>query len=266
MTGPHRWALYLGTGVIYGYMLVPLFVIVAFSFSDKSYFVFPPTGFSFDWYVRAWESDYFLIPALRSLVLATTSTLAATMLAVPAALGVRRLRHTAWEPVIEYTIISPLIIPNLVIGVALLYYFIPLGLIDTAIGILIAHVVIVLPFMFRAILVSIYDLNRRHEEASDILGASPFMTFRRITVPSLAPGIAAGAIFSFIVSFDQFTVTLFVVQSDQVTLPIAIYNYLFDVNDPVVASVSTVLVVFGFLLTVLIQRTGWLRHLGGPGS
>lgn len=266
MTGPNRWALYLGTGVIYGYMLVPLFVIVAFSFSDKSYFVFPPTGFSFDWYVRAWESDYFLIPALRSLVLATTSTLAATMLAVPAALGVRRLRHTAWEPVIEYTIISPLIIPNLVIGVALLYYFIPLGLIDTAIGILIAHVVIVLPFMFRAILVSIYDLNRRHEEASDILGASPFMTFRRITVPSLAPGIAAGAIFSFIVSFDQFTVTLFVVQSDQVTLPIAIYNYLFDVNDPVVASVSTVLVVFGFLLTVLIQRAGWLRHLGGTGS
>ena len=266
MKPPRRWPLFIAAGAVYGYLLVPLFVIVLFSFSDKSFFSFPPTGFSFEWYVRAWESDYFLVPALRSLVLGAASTLGAAILAVPAALGVRRLRGSAWEPIVEFTIISPLIIPNLVIGVAFLYYFIPLGLIDTVIGILIAHVVIVLPFMFRAILVSIYDLNRQHEEASEILGASPFMTFRRITLPSLAPGVAAGAIFSFIVSFDQFTVTLFVVQRDQVTLPIAIYNYLFDVNDPVVASVSTVLVVFGLLLTVLVQRAGWLKHLGGQAG
>ncbi len=258
-----NWPLYIVAGAIFGYMLIPMVVIVLFSFSDKSFFSFPPTGFSFEWYERAWESDYFLIPALRSLVLGAASTLGAAALAVPAALGVRRLRNSAWEPVVEFTIISPLIIPNLVIGVALLYYFIPLGLIDTAFGVLVAHVVIVLPFMFRAILVSIYDLNRQHEEASEILGASPFTTFRRITLPSLAPGIAAGAIFSFIVSFDQFTVTLFVVQRDQVTLPIAIYNYLSDVNDPVVASVSTMLVLFGFLVTMLIQRAGWLKHLGG---
>ena len=266
MSGRRKWPIYVCAGMVYFYMLVPLLVIVAFSFSDKSYFDFPPTGFSLEWYVRAWQSDYFLVPAVRSLVLGATSTLAAAILAVPAALGVRRLRNTAWEPVIEYTILSPLIIPNLVIGVALLYYFIPLGLIDTAVGILVAHVIIVIPFMFRAILIGIYDLNRQHEEASEILGASPFTTFRRITVPSLAPGIAAGAIFSFIVSFDQFTVTLFVVQRDQVTLPIAIYNYLSDVNDPVVASVSSVLVLFGLLLTILIQRAGLLKHLGGQSS
>lgn len=256
-----RWPLFLTAAAIYGYLLVPLFVIVLFSFSSKSFFSFPPTDFSLKWYIRAWESDYFLIPAIRSLVLGAASTIGAAALAVPAALGVRRLRNTPWEPVVEFVVISPLIIPNLVIGVAFLYYFIPLGLIDTAAGILIAHIVIVLPFMFRAVLVSIYDLSRQHEEASEILGATPFTTFRRITLPALAPGIAAGAIFSFIVSFDQFTVTLFVVQRDQVTLPIAIYNYLFDVNDPVVAAVSTVLVAFGLLMTLLIQRAGWLKHL-----
>ncbi len=261
-----RWGLILAAGAVYVYLLVPLAVIVLFSFSDRSFFSFPPTGFSLEWYERAWESDYFLVPALRSLVLGVVSTLCAAALAVPAALGVRRLRNTAWEPIVEFVVISPLIIPNLVIGVAFLYYFIPMGMIDTAAGVLIAHVVIVLPFMFRAVLVSIYDLNRQHEEASEILGASPLTTFRRVTLPSLAPGIAAGAIFSFIVSFDQFTVTLFVVQRDQITLPIAIYNYLSDVNDPVVAAVSTVLVAFGLAMTILIQRAGWLKHLGGQSS
>lgn len=254
---PVRIAGYL----VFAFMLTPLAVIVLFSFSDKSFFQFPPQGLSLQWYGRAWQSGQFLVPALRSLAIGVAATAIASLLAIAAGLALRPLRTTRTGQALEFVFLSPLIVPHLILGIALLHFFNPPGLIDTFAGLLAAHVVMILPFVFRTILVGIHDLNPQLEEASELLGASRFATFRLVILPALVPGMVAGAILAFIVSFDQFTVSLLITQRDQITLPVAIYKYLYDVNDPVAAAVSTVLVVVGFSVTLLVQRLGWLKSM-----
>ncbi|WP_198024765.1 ABC transporter permease [Bradyrhizobium sp. Cp5.3] len=234
-------------------MLLPLAVIVLFSFSDRSYFMFPPSGFSLRWYVLAWEGGQFLLPAIRSIVVGVLTTGIAALLAVGGGLAIRRLKDRPVARVVEFAFLSPLIVPHLILGIALLHFFNPPGLIDTFMGVLLAHVVIVFPFLFRTVLVSIHDLNPQLEEASALLGASSVQTFRHVVLPALMPGLAAGSVLGFIVSFDQFTISMLITQRDEITLPVAIYKYLYDVNDPVVAAVSSVLVAFGFAVTLAIQ-------------
>lgn len=251
---------------VYAFLILPMLVVVLFSTSDKSFFTFPPTGFSLRWYEAAWSSGRFLGPAVRSLVLAVLATGIASVIAIPAALALRRMQPGRLRAAVEFFFLTPLVVPALIVGIALLYSFSRLRLLDTFSGLLAAHALIVFPFVFRAVLTSVLNLRQHLLDASMILGAGPFYTFRRIVFPALVPGLAAGAIFAFIVSLDQFTVSLFVTQSEQEVLPVAIYKYLYDVNDPVVAAVSTVLVAFGLLVAVVINWFGWLRHLGGSAG
>ncbi len=248
------------------FLMLPLAVVVLFSFSERSYFSFPPEGFSVRWYRAAWDSGLFLVPALRSLALAALATALAALLAVPAALGLRRLPAGRLRGAVEFAFLSPLIVPALIIGIALLYAFNRVRLLDTFTALVVAHALIVFPFMFRAVLTGVLGLRQSLIDASEVLGASPAMTLRRVVLPALVPGLVAGAIFAVIVSLDQFTVSLFVTQSEQVVLPVALYKYLFDVNDPVAAAVSTVLVLFGLVAALVIDRLGWLRHLSGGGA
>jgi putative spermidine/putrescine transport system permease protein len=264
MTRGNRW-LAVANILIYAYLLLPLIVITLFSFSDRSFFAFPPTGFSLQWYRRAWTSDAFTAPALLSVAIAVLSSVISLIFAVPSAMALRNLAAPRLVAGVEVILLTPLIVPGLIIGISLLFAYSQLGLIDNFAGLLSAHVLIVFPFMFRSVMTCALNLRKQHEEASEILGATPFHTFWKVSLPQLRGGIVAGAIFAFIVSFDQFTVSLFVTQSQQ-TLPVAIYKYLYDVNDPVVAAVSTVLVVFGLAATFLIQRAGWLDQLGGNGA
>ncbi|WBY00230.1 ABC transporter permease subunit [Ramlibacter tataouinensis] len=261
-----RWGGNALAALVCLFLALPLLVVVLFSFSERSFFTFPPAGFSLKWYRAAWASDLFLAPAVRSLVLAALATALAAVLAVPAALGLRRMPPGRLRAALEFGFLSPLVVPALIIGIALLYAFNRARLLDTFTALLVSHTLIVFPFMFRSVLTSALALKQALVDASEILGASPATTLRRVVLPALLPGIVAGAIFSAIVSLDQFTVSLFVTQSEQVVLPVALYKYLFDVNDPVAAAVSTVLVVFGLLAALLIDRLGWLRHLGGGGA
>jgi putative spermidine/putrescine transport system permease protein len=247
-------------------LVLPMLVVIAFSFSERSFFTVPPSGFSLRWYKAAWESGLFLAPALRSFALALLSAALAALISVPAALALRRMRPGLLRGSLEFAFLSPLIVPALIIGIALLYAYNRLGILDTFGGLVAAHTLIVFPFMLRSVLTSVLGLKEALLEASEILGAMPAYTLRHVVLPGIVPGIVAGAIFSVIVSLDQFTVSLFVIQSEQVVLPVAIYKYLFDVNDPVAAAVSTVLVLFGLLAAFIIDRLGWLRHLSGTGG
>lgn len=260
-----RW-LTIFVGWVYLYLAAPLLVVVYFSFSDRSFFTFPPEGFSLVWYQRAWESGRFFEPAIWSIALACAATVLATLAAVPASLAVRRFRGSQMARIIELAVLAPLIIPTLILGIALLYFFSDVGLLDTPQGIIAGHTVLVLPFMFRSVLISVRSLDRRQEEASAVLGASAFTTFRRVVLPRLIPGILAGGIFSFIVSFDQFTLSLFIVRNEWVTLPVALYQYLYDVNDPVVAAVATALVLFAIVVTLVVQKLGWLDRFAGAAA
>lgn len=249
--------------IIYLFLLAPLFIVILFSFSSKSFFTFPPTEFSLRWYKAAWELGQFGGPAIRSVVLAIASAALAAVLAIPAALALRRASSSFGKRAIEFILLTPLIVPALIIGIALLYFYLKQGLMDTATGLLLSHTLLVFPFMFRAVYVSAVEIKPHLEEASELLGASPWRTFRSVILSALAPGLTSGSIFAFIVSFDQFTVSLFVTQSEQMTLPVALYKYVYDVNDPVAAAVSSALVVFGLVLAIGLQKAGLLKSIGG---
>jgi putative spermidine/putrescine transport system permease protein len=251
---------------IYLYLLLPMLVVVLFSFSGKSYFTFPPTDFSLRWYRAAWELGTFGRPAVLSILLAFGATALAAAVAVPAALALRKLRRSAWMRALEFVLLSPLVVPALIIGIGLLYFFLRLDLIDTLPALVASHTLLVFPFMFRSVLLGAFEIKPQLEEASEVLGASPWQTFRNVVLPALAPGITSGAIFAFIVSFDQFTVSLFVTQSSQTTLPVALYRYVYDVNDPVAAAVSSALVMLGLLIALGLQRAGLLKYVGGRSA
>lgn len=263
---PGKLMLGAAVGAIYAYMTIPMAVVVLFSFSDKSYFIFPPHGFSLRWYIAALDTNQFVQPALLSLLIAVLATLIAAAFSIPAALALRKSRNSAWATAIEFLLLSPLLIPHLIVGIALLYFFARIHAVDTFGGLLAAHTLIVYPFMFRSVLTSALDLKPQFEEASEILGATPYQTYMRIIFPALRPGISAGAIFAFITSFDQFTLNLFVTQSERVTLPVALYKYMYDVNDPVTAAVSTALIAIGLLIAFAAQRAGWLNYLGNGSA
>ena len=144
-------------------------------------------------------------------------------------------------------------------GIGFLGWLILAGLNGTAFGILIAHLILCVPFAYRPIAVSLAQIDRSLPEAATILGADPRQAFRRVVLPLLRPGIAASLLFSFIISFDEVTVTMFLVGPEITTLPVSIYARLNDSADPVVAAISSILILLTACLVLIMDRVVGLR-------
>jgi putative spermidine/putrescine transport system permease protein len=159
-----------------------------------------------------------------------------------------------------------MMIPAVVLGVSFLRFFNQVGLSGTFVGITLAHVIIVMPYALRLVLASITGLPRDAEQAAATLGASGWTTFRRITLPLILPGIAGGWLLAFITSFDEVTMSIFVASPQTMTLPVRMYHHIAQTIDPLIASISTVLIVITVALMMLLDRLyGLDRILVGKG-
>jgi putative spermidine/putrescine transport system permease protein len=145
-------------------------------------------------------------------------------------------------------------IPHVVLGVAFLRFFTEVGLTGTMVGLTFTHVIIVMPYALRLVLASASGLDRDAERAALSLGASAFTVFRRITLPLILPGVAGGWVLAFITSFDEVTMTVFVASPSTTTLPVRMYNHIAQTIDPLLASISTVLIVLTVILMVILDR------------
>jgi len=156
-------------------------------------------------------------------------------------------------------------IPQIVLVLGLLDYFERIGLAETFIGLLAAHLVVTVPFAFRTLLVSVATLDRRLEWSSEVLGASPVRTFLRVVLPQLKTGMIAAAIFGFVLSFNNVTLALFLSGIGQRTLPVEMFNRMYVGGmTPVIPAISFVLALCGIVLFVVLDRTvGVFRYLGG---
>lgn len=235
------------------FLAAPLLATIYTAFSPVVYAQFPPQGASFRWFVQLWHTPLLLTAFARSLAVALVVTPVTAALATTAALGYERMRRGSRRATATL-FQAPLIVPQLVFGIALLSVFSRTGLYGTYLGLVLAHVVVTFPFFLRPLQASLVTRERSLEEAAAVLGASPLRVFLTVTVPSIRAGLMSGAVFAFIVSFDQFSVSLFVVNSKTQTLPVAIYNYLFQNSDPTVAAVSTVVILLGLLAAVTTHR------------
>jgi len=228
------------------YLLAPIIVVVATAFTATAYPVFPPQGFTLRWFQRFLGMSEFTDAVQRSAMLALVSALIAGTLGTFSALALGRWRfkgHTA----VSAVFLSPILFPTIVLGLALLVFYSRVGLSGSFTGLVIAHSVLTTPFVVRLVMASLAEFDPAVEEAARNLGAGWWRTFLQVTLPLIRPGVLAGVVFAFIVSFDELVVTLFLAGPDMTTLPVRIYTYVEFASDPTISAISTTL-IFAWML------------------
>lgn len=259
----YAWYLALFIGCVAGLILIlPTAIVILNSFNAASFLTFPPTEFSFRWYEAVFQDGQLISAARTSLLAALAVAAIDVAIGVPAALALTRGRFRGRE-LFMAVFLSPLTIPHIVLGLALLAYFSSIGVTLGMPTLILGHIVITTPFVIRIVAAGAARLDPTLEEAAANLGASAWQAFRRITLPALTPAIAAGAAFAFIGSFDNLEISLFIATGRVETLPVRLYSLVSFEIDPIVGAISTIQIGFSILLIFLLDRLIGLGRAGG---
>jgi putative spermidine/putrescine transport system permease protein len=228
-------------GIIF--ILAPLAIVVVNSFSPVAYNVFPPEGFSTRWYENLAGQAAFYAGAWRSLVLATLATLGSLVIGTMAGYALVRYR-LPMPNLVKAFMLSPIVMPKIVLGVALFMFFVRVGTLGGYSSLLFTHMLVVLPFVISLVSAALFSFDWTLQEAAMDLGAGPLETFFRVILPEISVSVVVAAVFAFVTSFDQVETTLFLVRPGDNTLPIEMFLYLQKWQDPTIAALSTVLILF----------------------
>ena len=258
-----RWSLLTGvTGLTYLFLLLPLLVVVLVSLNPTKYAAFPPEGLSLTWYETFFSDDRLLSALWNSLVVAFGSALVAGAVGLIAALGFVRRRFRG-KNVLSSLILLPMLISPVVIGVALTAFLTSIGVEKNYLFLVAGHATLVLPYVFVTVRAQLFGFDRSVEEAALTLGANELETFTEVTLPLVMPGLGAGMLLAFVISFGEFTATQFWVQPATVTAPIEIYTMVRTSLTPKINAMATVLmfitVVVPLLLDVVLKKNLILR-------
>jgi putative spermidine/putrescine transport system permease protein len=259
LTGPVAWLLFSITAAVMGFILAPLVVTIAISVSNTAFVVFPPHGFTIKWYGQVLRDREFLGSLAFSAGLALAATCGAILLGVPAAFAIARHQFPG-RGAAAAALLSPLIFPVLITGVALLQLFAMIGSNYTALNLLIAHILVTTPYVVRTVSASLMLADMTLEEAARTLGAGRWRILRRITVPQIAPGLAAGALFAFMVSFDNFPISMWLSDAEHNPIPLLIFQRIASVFEPSVAAMSTLMIFFAMAVALVVERVAGLRR------
>ncbi|MDR6378920.1 MULTISPECIES: ABC transporter permease [Paraburkholderia] len=256
-----RWVR-LHTALVLFFLIAPILAIIPLSFNSGSYFSYPMQGFSLRWYEQALTSADWQRSLLNSLGIGAASTVIATCLGTLAALGLSRAQFPL-RSLIMPLIISPMIVPIVVVAAGFYLIFAPLGLVNSYPGVVLAHAALGTPFVVITVTASLLSFDHSLLRAASGLGAPPWVTFRRVTLPLIMPAIATGSVFAFATSFDEVIVILFIGGPDQTTVPRQMWSGIRDSIDPSILAVATMLIVFAVLLFASIT---WLRGRAAAAS
>jgi putative spermidine/putrescine transport system permease protein len=237
------------------YLILPVVAIVPLSFSSSTFLVYPIPGWSLRWYQNLIASNEWRMAAKNSFIVAPSATVVATVLGTLAAIGLTKANFRG-KALLMAILISPMIVPVVVVGVGMYLFFAPLGLANTYIGLILAHASLGVPFVVTTVAATLQGFNYNLVRASLSLGANPVTTFFRITLPVIAPGVISGALFAFATSFDEVVVTLFLAGADQTTLPRQMFTGIRENISPTIAALATILIIFS---TGLLLALEWLR-------
>lgn len=259
LTSIGAWVLYAITALMMIFILAPLIVVVSMSISDSYFVTFPPQGFTLKWYAKIMQDRDFLEGLRLSALLATATTAGSLLMGVPAAIALTRGRF-AGQDLLKGLVLSPLIFPALVTGLALMQLLAGFGWGDARINLLIGHIVVTSPYVIRSVTTSLLLVDINLEDAARTLGASRWRAFWRITLPQIAPGVAAGALFAFMVSFDNYPVTMWLANSQHSPVPLVLMRQLVNVFDPSVPAMSTVIIILAVIGVLILERLVGLRR------
>ncbi|WP_343315356.1 ABC transporter permease [Brucella sp. BE17] len=246
------------------FLLAPLVIIVLFSFHASPSLSFPFTGFSLRWYGEIFGNDQLRSAVLKSLFIAFLTAVVTLFLGAAASLAWVRLGKVG-RGIIEALCITPIALPGLFVGVALLTLFAQAGIQLSTVTIVISHVVLAIPIMIVAMRARLTLFDPSLEEAARDLGASQLQTFRRVTLPLIAPTLISSSILAFAVSFDEFVVTSFLAGTET-TLPMYVWSMMRRTVTPLINAVSTLALGFSIIILLgawLIQKARKSSALSG---
>ncbi|MFW5417983.1 ABC transporter permease [Nocardiopsis sp. CNT-189] len=238
---PHLLPLWVFCTLTGAWLVLPALVVVPLSFTDKASLAFPPTGWSTRWYANFFTDPQWSRSLLDSLTVALAVTATATVLGTAAALGLTRAKVRGL-PLAHGALLAPVIVPGVVVAIGMYGLFLQLRLTGTFFGFLMAHTVLALPFVVIPVTAALRGFDTRYEQAAAVLGAGPLTAFRTVTLPMIAPGVAAGALFAFVTSFDEVVVSLFVQSPYLRTLPVQMYSSVTRDTDPTIAAAATLII------------------------
>jgi spermidine/putrescine transport system permease protein len=230
------------TVLVYIFMFAPIAAVILLSFNPEQFGSFPMKGFSFRWYVKLAQNETILMAFKNSLILGSLTAILVTAVAIPAAMAFVRYEFPG-KNALNTLLLTPIMIPEVVLGVALLIFIRWLQQPKSFLLLLIGHVVITLPYVLLVVQARLVGIRREYEEAALSLGANAFQTFKEITLPLLMPAILAGVLFSFTISFDDVTATLFWATAQNQTVPVKIFGMLRNSISPEINALGTVMIV-----------------------
>ncbi len=249
------WAsllLYVVCGLIAFYMILPILIVFPMSFSSADFLTFPPPGFSLKWFQRYFGDSSWTQPTYISFQIAIMTMVLSTILGTLAAMALVRSRF--WGKAgANSLILAPMIIPVIVISIALYGFFAKIGLIGTRAGLVFGHTMVCVPFVVITVSASLKGFDETLEMAAMICGATRLKAFMKITFPIIRPGMISGALFAFIISFDEIVISMFLCGIETRTLPLKMWEGIRMEINPVIAAVSTLLICLSAVLLIFLE-------------
>jgi putative spermidine/putrescine transport system permease protein len=254
-----RWFFLGFCALVLVFLATPILVIVPLSFNTEPYFTFTramlhldPAGFSLHWYHSFLQSPDWMLALRNSFVVAISAAGVATLFGTSAALGLSRAAMP-WRRVITSLLIAPMIVPVVVSGAGMFFFYASIGLVHSLLGIILAHAALGAPFVVITVSATLVSFDATLIRASASLGASPLQTVLHVVMPLVLPGIASGALLAFVTSFDEIVIVLFLADYNQRTIPIQMWNGVREQLSPVILAAATLLILASVAILVLVE-------------
>ena len=238
--------------VVLAFLVMPIFAVVPASFNEASFIKIPPEETSLRWYTAFLEDSTWVSALYNSVRVALLTTVLALVIGTLAALGVERLPPRA-RPFVIGAVLSPLIVPVIMISIALYYVTRSIGLYGTIAGLALSYALLCVPFVLLNVSVSLQRVDPNLARAASGLGARPWHVFRTVTLPSIWPGLASGGAFAFVLSFDEVVISLFLSGYGAKTLPVKLWEQIRVEFTPVAAVASTIILGFTVVLFIITR-------------
>jgi len=245
--------------LVFLFLIAPILIIVPLSFNAEPYFTFTqgmlsldPDAYSLRWYEKFFTSESWIHSIKNSFIIAIAATFVATSLGTLAALGLSRA-HMPGRTLIMSLMISPMIVPLIISGAAMFFFYSQINLAQTHIGVILAHAALGTPFVVITVTATLVGFDTRLVRAAQSLGATPQTTFFKVILPLIAPGVISGALFAFITSFDEVVIVLFLAGYEQRTIPLEMWSGIREQISPTILAVATMLITISIVLLTTLE-------------
>jgi putative spermidine/putrescine transport system permease protein len=241
--------------LVFIFLIAPILAILPLSFNDSTFLVYPMRGSTLHWYGDVFASEKWRLAVENSFLIGIPAACIATVLGTPAAIGLS-LADFRGKAVVTALLLSPLVVPIIIVAVGLYFFFAPLGLTQTYAGLIMAHAALGAPFVVVTVSSALASFDRNLARAAASLGAPPVVVFRRVMLPLVRPGVISGALFAFAVSFDEVVTILLLAAPQQRTIPREMFDGMRDSLNPSITAVAAMLVTLAVVLLLVVE---WLR-------